>query len=156
MRIRLAAAAALAVLTVSGCDINTGAPRTAKADCNCTPAPTAAPAPPQETARYAPPPHHRRHHRSYAYGGGYAWRSEYSEVSVETYDYRSDSRAYVTGGIGETGYGESGGGGAHGGWVDGYGRAHGDAGTAVHDRAAGRRRLDPWHGYDADCPDQAR
>lgn len=154
MRMVLAAAAGLAALALTSCDINTGATR--KADCNCTPAPATAPVPPAQTASYAPPPEHRRHHRSYAYGGArsYVWRREYSEVSVETYDYHSDSRSYAMGG---ESYSRSGGerivdGGAHEGRGDD--RPHGDAGTPVHYETAGHSRMDPWHGYDVDCPDR--
>lgn len=157
MRMLLAAAAGLAALALTSCDINTGATR--KADCNCTPAPVTAPVPPAQTASYAPPAGHRRHRRSYAYGGarGYAWRREYSEVSVETYDYHSDSSSYVMGG---ESYGGSGGeriahGDAHGDRTDGFDRTHSDAGTARYE-TAGRQRMDPWHGYDVDCPDQRR
>ncbi|MEJ0024493.1 MAG: hypothetical protein WDN01_00580 [Rhizomicrobium sp.] len=162
MRIFLAAAATLAVFTVAGCDVNTGTPKDAKVGCNCTPPPVATPpAPTAGEPDYAPPPTHRHrwHRRRYAYDGvhGYAWRREYSEISVATYDYRSDSHSYITGGHTYAGGGAYDGGGAvhGGGWVDGYGRAYGGGDDAAHhETAAGdRARLHPWHGYDADCPD---
>ncbi|MEI9991598.1 MAG: hypothetical protein WDM86_16330 [Rhizomicrobium sp.] len=152
MRIILAAAAALAVFTVAGCDINTGPAKDTKVGCNCATPPAATPTPTGE-ADTPPPPRHRwhRHGDRHVYGGGhgYAWRREYSEISVATYDYHSDSRSYVMGG-GDY----AGGGAAHGnGWVDGYGRAYG-GGADHHETAADdRARLHPWHGYDADCPD---
>jgi len=161
MRVILAAAAALAALTVSGCDINTG-PKTAPVACNC-----ATPAPPPTGMRGSddttPPAtaHHHRHAHRYAtsYGGGHAyyWRREYSEVSVQTYDYHSDSHSYAMGGgdegggsAGASAYASSG-----GAWVDGYGRGHGGAtaGTAVSGGDE-HGRLKPWHGYDVDCPDK--
>ena len=171
MRMVLAAAAALAVFTVAGCDINTGTPKETKVGCNCTTPPAATPAPPASEPYYAPPAprHHRWHGHGYArtYGGvhGYAWRRDYSEISVETYDYRSDSHSYVTGESSDSGtysgagaYAGGGAGGSeHGGWVDGYGRGHGGAtaGDAVHDDRAivDRARMAPWRGYDIDCPD---
>ncbi len=110
MRVILVTAAALAALTLSGCDINT-TPKTAKVECNCA----APPAPPagMRGGDYNPPPaepyreHHRWHggsHHGYArwHGGegghSYYWRREYSEMSVFTYDYHSDSHSYETGG----------------------------------------------------------
>ncbi|MEI9995012.1 MAG: hypothetical protein WDM91_10490 [Rhizomicrobium sp.] len=160
MRVILAAAAALAVLTVSGCDINTGTPRTEKVTCNCA---TPAPAVPPAGARSgeAPRPQARvHHHRDWraAPGHGYAyrWHREYAEVSVQTYDYHSDSHSYYQGGERGGAYGATDGyaGGAHRGDHD-----RGDEdGAPVHDRRAAdeRERLHPWHGYDADCPDQDR
>lgn len=170
MRVILAAAAVLAALTVSSCDINTS-PRQAKVECNCPPAP-----PPAGMRPATTPPassHHHDRHR-YARSGGYThwsgghsydWRKEYSEVSVVTYDYRSGSHAYEMegGSSGAYAYAESGAytgsgayAGAQGGWVDGYGRGHGGAtaGAPVHYDSHGGARLKPWHGYDADCPDR--
>lgn len=110
MRVILVTAAALAALTLSGCDINT-TPKTAKVECNCTP-----PAPPPVATHdddYGPPPPDHDHyrdryrghggsHHGYArwHGGGHShyWRREYSEMSVFTYDYHSDSHSYETGG----------------------------------------------------------
>ncbi|MBS0471060.1 MAG: hypothetical protein JSR60_08320 [Proteobacteria bacterium] len=151
MRVLWTAAVALIALTVSSCDINT-TPKTAKVECNC-----AAPAVPGPSA-YTPPPAapHRSHHRGYAHatGHGHYWRREYSEISVFTYDYHSDSSGYAAGGSGHangnTGY-ATGGGAAAGVWVDGYGRRHGTGGTVPP--ADDRARMAPWHGYDATCPD---
>ena len=184
-RIFLAAAAALAVFTVGGCDINTGSQKPAQTTCNCNgtpPAQAAAPAAPPEP--YTPPEHYRRHRtsgRHYAYGrydGGartYYWRRAYSEIAVQTYDYHSESSSYVIGEDGDhRGYRRGGhhdgdggyaGGAVHReGWVDGYGRHHdggeASAGAPVHEDVAhedasanDNARLHPWHGYDADCPD---
>ena len=167
MRIVFTAAAALAVLMAAGCDINTGPAREAKVDCHCTAvAPPAAP-----IAEAAAPGHrHRWYHHAYSYGGsyaghrGYAWRREYSEVSVATYDYRSDSHSYVmgetddeTGGASAYADGAAHGGGGAQGWVDGHGRDYGGAamGDAVHheSESSDAARMKPWHGYDVDCPD---
>ena len=87
MRIILAAAAALAVLTVSGCDINTAPSKPAKVTCNCASPPPAA-VPPSSDTPVPPPEHHYRHHYGYGHGGyrmphGYRWRREYAELSVE-------------------------------------------------------------------------
>jgi hypothetical protein len=191
MRVILAAAAALAAITVSGCDINTGPPKTAKVECNCT----APAAPPAGMRGSEPPPAEPYHHHSYrrphesgyaSWHGGHShyWRREYAETSVFTYDYHSGSSTYYAGshGGGSSGasayaYAEAGGyagagayagGGAHGGgyrvvdrgWVDGYGRGHdggAPAGAPAHYETHGDRgRLHPWHGYDADCPDDPR
>ncbi len=196
MRVILAAAATLAVIMVSGCDINTGPARTARVECHCAGTPPAgmrdstASAPPAETYhhRWHREPHHAAGYASW-HGGSHAhyWRREYAELSVATYDYRSTSHSYYLNG-GESGgtpdasayayAGAYGGGSAyagagtqdggysdrHGdgyrpvphGWVDGYGRAHdgGDAGAPV--QVDGPHRRDPWHGYDVDCPDDAR
>jgi hypothetical protein len=180
MRILLAAAATLAVVTVSGCDINTGPARQAKVECNCT-GPAQMPAGMRPSTAYPPPPaepyHHRWHRVSHdGYGtarwtGGhnYYWRREYAETSVVTYDYHSTSHSYYTDGSGGDAYAGGGsytGGDAHGGgyhvvahgWVDGYGRAH-DGGEAYTDapvhgetHTSDHHRGDTWHGYDVDCP----
>lgn len=150
MRVLWTAAVALIALTVSSCDINT-TPKTAKVECNC-----AAPAAP---SAYTPPPAPIRHpHRGYARatggGHGHVWRREYSEISVFTYDYHSDSSGYSVGGHASGGgYAADGGGAAAGGgvWVDGYGRRHGTGGAVPP--ADDRARMAPWHGYDATCPD---
>ncbi len=162
MRMVLAAAAALAVFTVAGCDINTGTPKETKVGCNCTTPPAATPAPPAAEPYDAPPPapHRYRWHRHFyapVYDSvhGYAWRREYSEISVETYDYHSDSHSYVMGEGAYAGGDAYAGGAEHGGWTDAYGRAHGGAGDAVHGdaRTVYRARMAPWRGYDIDCPD---
>ncbi len=190
MRVILAAAAALAAMTVSGCDINTGPPKTAQAACNCTMPP---PAGMRGSEAYPPPAQHDRyrgyrrpHGSSYAgWHGGHShdWRREYAETSVFTYDYHSGSSSYDMGSHGGGGasasayayagagaYASGGaGGGVHGGdgyhvvdrgWVDGYGRGHDGGATAgepVHyETHDDHGRLHPWHGYDADCPDDHR
>jgi hypothetical protein len=189
MRVILAAAAALVAITVSGCDINTGPPKTAKVECNCA-VPAAPPAEMRGSEAYPPPAapyryhgHRRPHGTFYAGwhdGHSHYWRREYAETSVFTYDYHSgsSSSSYYAGGGGSSGasaYAYAGahagggayaGGGAHGGdgyhvvdhgWVDGYGRGHDGGATAgepVHYETHGDHgRLHPWHGYDADCPD---
>jgi len=158
MRMVLAAAAALAVFTVAGCDINTGTPKETKVGCNCTLPPAASPVLPTPAGDDTPPTHRYRHHghgygRSYGSIHGYAWRREYSEYSVATYDYRSDSHSYVMGGDSYAGGGVYRGGGAHGGWVDAYGRAHGGDAAHFETATADRARMAPWRGYDIDCPD---
>jgi hypothetical protein len=172
MRVILALASATVALSLSGCDIRGGDQKPATA-CNCATPPAAATTttPPPDmrgSTAYMPPAiHHRRHYRprGYAYGSGhhgtYYWRKEYSEVSVAMYDYHSGSTSSYFGGEsygGDDYHGGHGGGGYHGaahGWIDGYGRGHdGYVGDAVHHESGaddGRDR--PWHGYDADCPD---
>jgi len=178
MRVILALAGAAVALSLSGCDINTNGQK--QANCNCATTPPAAP--PVATANppdmrgstaYMPPEeprpyhrHHRSHGRGYAYGGGHHgyhyWRREYSEISIAAYDYHSGSTStyfgYTGGGTHGDYHGGSHGehdGGYHevdGGWIDGYGRGHG--GEAVHyESGADDGRGRPWHGYDADCPD---
>ncbi|HXC54509.1 MAG TPA: hypothetical protein VNU97_04390 [Rhizomicrobium sp.] len=177
MRIILAAAAALAALTVSGCDIDTGPPKTAKVECNCAQPPQSAAALPPDmrgSTAYPPPArHYRWHGRRYAGGvHGYYWRREYAELSVSTYDYHSDSHSYYQGDRGGSaasayayagaaayaGGASYGGAAVHGG--DGFTRVEGGAtiGAPTHyeTHADDRARLHPWHGYDADCPDQDR
>jgi hypothetical protein len=107
MRVILTAAAALAVIMVSGCDINTGPAKTAKVECNCAGTPPAGMRP---STAYAPPaePYHHRWHREHHgtgtaswHGGGshsYYWRREYAELSVATYDYHSTSHSYYMSG----------------------------------------------------------
>jgi hypothetical protein len=185
MRVMWTAAAALVALCVSGCDINT-TPKSAKVECNCTTSPDGmrgsdADAPP-------PPPYRHRHdhggyaryHDHYDHGGhGHYWRREYSEVSVFTYDYHSDSHGYTMGGGANGGaaayaYAGASGGGAYAGagasagggavtgggvWVDGHGRSHGGSATAgepahYEPPADDHARQKPWRGYDADCPDK--
>jgi len=180
----LAATAILAVFTVSGCDINTGGGKPASVDCHCAVPVAAAPAAAPIATASAPPVeyHHRYHYRHRGYGAryagvhGYYWRREYSEISVATYDYHSDSHSYYVGGHEGGGasayaYAYAGGGasaGAHadgeyhvaeGGWIDGFGRGHGGratTGTPVHYEEPSNEhdRMRPWHGYDADCPDK--
>jgi hypothetical protein len=127
-RILLAAAAALAVFTVGGCDITTGPQKPAQSACNCngTQPTQQTTTPPAPSEPYAPPQHDRRHREHgwhYAYdrqhenGGAhqYYWRRAYSEIAVQTYDYHSDSSSYVTGDDGD-----------HRGVGDGHRRFHHD------------------------------
>lgn len=130
--------------------------------------------------RYRP---HRDRGYSRWNGHSYYWRREYSEMSIYTYDYRSASTstyvgatagaaagasAYAYAGAGAGAYagagaGASTGGGYRvvpGGWQDGYGRWHdgrATAGDPAHYEPTGSgdggSRMQPWHGYDADCPD---
>lgn len=158
MRIAKISAAALAVIAVAGCDINTGPAKPAQTTCNCTPPQPAVAPPAYGEPSYSPPPHRGRHraHRSYGGAHGYAWRREYAELSVETYDYHSTSTVTVvgdSGGYAGGGYAYEGhGGAASGTWTDGYGRVH--SGAPVHrDAAVDRARAAVWRGYDADCPD---
>lgn len=106
--------------------------------------------------------HRSRHSFHHGYQGSdedYARYWSSMRVAVSSYDYRSTSRVhrssgtssgYVSGGayssgdyVGEPAHYESG-------WEDGYGRTHG--GTHLS-RGAYAARMDPWHGYDVDCPD---
>ena len=184
MRIILAAALSLIAVSVTGCDINT-TPKTTQVGCNCTvpPAPPAAtPYPPPAPADFHRHARGGSHHGYARWSGGghtYYWRREYAEMSVFTYDYHSGSHSYSTGGHGG-GYsgasayayaaaGASGGGGAYAGGGSGYvgDAVHGDdgyravpgatAGDPAHydTRGHGGARMDPWHGYDVDCPDPA-
>jgi hypothetical protein len=140
--------AATAALGLASCDINTGPPKAAQADCHC-----AAPPPAVPPVEPAPPPTYRHHHR-YAYSGHtsghtYYWRREYSELSVDVYDYHSSSTRYTTGGgASYAGGGAYTGDAAYGGGHDGAG-----TGTAVY-AGGGHDRLSVWHGYDQDCPDK--
>jgi hypothetical protein len=174
MRVIVALAGAVLALSLSGCDMRGGDQK--QAACNCATAPVAPPvaaATPTPDMRgstaYTPPeeprPYHHRHRaHGTGYGGGhhgYAWHREYSEISVAMYDYHSASTStYVggdTGGYDHHGHGDHDGGyhDADHGWIDGYGRGHGGyVGDAVHHETGGDDGRDrPWHGYDADCPD---
>lgn len=159
MRAIWAACAAVAALSLTSCDIDTGKP--AQTACHCT---TPPPATPPGMQAEMPPPvvHHRRHRHDddYAYSGharghAYYWHREWSEASVQTYDYHSDSHSYSTGG----GRGHAGGGaygsGSEGGdsWVDGYGRRHDRGASGATHAGNDRARRSVWHGYDEDCPD---
>jgi hypothetical protein len=171
MRAILVMAAALAVLTVSGCDINSAPPKATQVQCNCgtTPPPVAAatPAPDMRgSTAYAPPArHHRyRHPRGFArwHDRSYFWRREYAELSVVTYDYHSGSQTYYDDGTGHHDTADNSGTHDDGytrvdsGWIDGYGRGHGNGGAHGGSGDDARGRLHVWHGYDADCPDQHR
>jgi len=85
------------------------------------------------------------------------WSS--TRVAMNSYDYRSASRVYHTAGY-ESGpsSGTYGSGGdfagepehTESGWQDGYGRIH--RGMQLS-RGEFHARMDPWRGYDVDCPD---
>jgi hypothetical protein len=166
MRRAVLAMAGVLTLALSSCDLNTGAPA-ARVGCNCPVAAAPAPVPLPDmrgSTAYAPAAvrHHVRHGRAYGYawsGHSYYWRREYAEVSVQTYDYHSDSHAYYVGG---SGGGSAGGGGYashdgddhHEGWQDGHGRWHATGSAAHGEIADAGARLKPWHGYDANCPDR--
>jgi hypothetical protein len=158
MRAILTACAALAALCLTSCDSNTGTPKAAKVECNCAPPAQTAGVPDLRGNEAAPRPHQRHYgHARYTYPG-HAWRREYSEISVETYDYHSDSRSFAMadGGAYAGGSGEGYRAVEHG-WIDGYGRSHGGGATAgASVDYDGRTRRDTWHGYDAECPDKDR
>jgi hypothetical protein len=131
----------LALLAVSSCDNNNPAPKGATVSCNCTtpsPASTIAPEPAPE-----PAVHHRGHvaRRGATLGRAhsYRWHREYAEPAIVTYDYHSDSRSYY---LGETSDHE-------------VGEWHGHHLQAISDDET-RARMQPWRGYDADCPDDKR
>jgi hypothetical protein len=166
----VAAAAAL----IAGCNPPHGA--TQQTACNCHGTVTSA-NPSAETQRFVPmggnvhrhhvrtaygyrKHHHRHAERSYV-------RSYYDE---ESYAYRSTSHVYHEDGDMDSGsghayaYASNGGGYASGGatadgfvdasdrgdrWQDGYGRWHSRSALGAK---ATRTRLDPYHGYDIDCP----
>jgi hypothetical protein len=76
---------------------------------------------------------------------------------MNSYDYRSTSRVIYR----STSYGDSNGAyaseifsgnrdGYDQSWEDGYGRTHRGARLS---RGEFYARMDPWHGYDVDCPD---
>jgi hypothetical protein len=104
-----------------------------------------------------------REHHGYRHGfegsdEAYARYWSSTRVAISSYDYRSTSRVYSAGYSNGT---LSGGGYAPGGfvdaaehhesaWQDGYGRMHGGAHLSLGEF---HTRMDPWHGYDIDCPD---
>lgn len=188
MRSILVLAAALAVLTASGCDINTAPSKPATVECHCAAPPAQAAATPPPDMRgstaYQPPQYDYRprwNARGHRYAGGdgyrshggdaYRWHRSYAERSVFSYDYHSDSHGYYQGDnySGGNSYTDGGGYADHGthgddgfrpveqGWIDGYGRSHGGGGGGISitggTGGVERARLHPWHGYDADCPD---
>lgn len=129
--------------------------------CNCQ-------QPPEHLTRLSYIPRHDygyRHHRRHAQYAGSGYDESYrargdhgsytsrSTESVDSYDYVSSSRS--------SRYAENdsayGGGGYHGGgnvtWVDGYGRGYFDGAPPTRAASMNGRRMDVWHGYDADCPE---
>jgi hypothetical protein len=128
--------------------------QTASVPCNCQPQVN----PPMRQATAAQPFHRswrrHRHGRFHAYGA----QSEYNENSASSYSSAEESESYETEHFEHRNYG--GGEEAHHAvWVDGYGRSHYlAAGVAIEDAQDFKRgghktgnRLDPWHGYDAEC-----
>jgi hypothetical protein len=128
--------------------------------------------------RYASRGSHYRHHSyrdsdtSYS---GYSGEWSYSRVDESSYSYHSASRIY-RGGASAHAYayaGSSGSAYAHAGsyggdsaytgdashydtdsgWTDGYGRTYHRARLSGKEL---RTRMDPWHGYDADCDENGR
>jgi hypothetical protein len=109
----------------------------------------------------------RYHHGYTGTDEQYAAYWSAARVATSSYDYRSTSRVTSTGGGSYSGGGYySGGDSYHGGgygggggyasggddsWQDGYGRTH--RGTRLT-RGEYKARMDPWHGYDADCYDR--
>jgi hypothetical protein len=150
---------------LAGCDMPGSQPQAAAPPCNCTTTPPATmtppPAPTEHLTRFSyAPRHHYVHHRYYTEAGYHPahYRSRYdidrAQQSVDAYDYRSSSRTiYTQSDYSEGGY-ESGG--YQGGqvvWVDGYGRGYFSNGPVTVAATMRGRRLDAYHGYDANCPD---
>jgi hypothetical protein len=135
--------------------------------CNCATTPPAAmTSPPAEHLRrfsYAPR-HHYIRHRYYAQYVHSRYRSrydvDYSQQTVDAYDYVSSShvtrsaysRSGYAGGYYAGGY-EDGYGSRRIVWVDGYGRGYFSNGPVTVAATMRGKRLDPYHGYNADCPD---
>lgn len=145
--------------------------------CNCTTTPPGTMTPPPEPTEhltrfsYAPHRHYVRHrhyygearYRDYAeahYRSAYYSRydSYRAQQSVDAYDYVSSSRV-TRSDYSENGYavGYEGGyaNGYRGGrvvWVDGYGRGYFSNGPVTVAATMRGKRLLPYHGYDADCP----
>ena len=129
---------ALALLAVSSCDSNNPAPKQPTVVCHCAtpPAPTALTAPEPTVEPMAP--HHAGHHRvAGPHGANYRWHRGYDDAAVFTYNYHSDSHGYYQGerGVRRDGHGGSG-------YI-----------LPVDDANA---RMQPWHGYEVDCPDDKR
>jgi hypothetical protein len=142
--------------------------------CNCHGTVTSA-NPGAETQRFVPPGGSAQRHRThyaYRHHDRYAERSyARSTYDDESYSYRSTSHVYhedggYSGGSAHAyAYASSGGysgssadgfvdASDHGDrWQDGYGRWH--SRTALGAKAT-RTRLDPYHGYDVDCPNGPR
>jgi hypothetical protein len=76
----------------------------------------------------------------------FRFKRKWQDASASSYSYRSTSRVYQYGDDGYAGAGYGNG----DGWRDGYGRWH--ARTHLTPRQLDAR-MDPWHGYGVDCPD---
>ncbi|HEY1710516.1 MAG TPA: hypothetical protein VGG10_19755 [Rhizomicrobium sp.] len=74
----------------------------------------------------------------------FRFKRKWHDANVSSYSYRSTSRVYQ---YGDDGYAS---GGDEGGWRDGYGRWHARTQLTPPEMDA---RMDPWHGYGVDCPD---
>ena len=133
--------------------------------CHCTTTPPATMTPPPEPTEHLTrfsyaPRHHYFRHRYYgeayyrpAYHSRYAvYRGRYtinrSQQSVDAYDYVSSSRVTQSD-YSESGYENTG----RVVWVDGYGRGYFNNGPVTVAATMRGKRLLPYHGYDADCPD---
>jgi hypothetical protein len=102
---------------------------------------------------------HRRHHyygyRSHrSYDNGYRdYDSSASYSRTASYDYHSSSRVYYSS-TRSSSYGYQGGyvnaPVYQDGWQDGYGRYHRGSAATGREHSA---RMDPWRGYDIDCPE---
>ena len=139
-------------VSLSSCDMPGSAPQqqsAAAAPCNCAASPAAAPAPVEHLTRlsYAPVRHHRRHYRSESTANyRESYETDRSEQSIDTYDFRSSSRASYSQSRETAGYGRVV-------WVDGYGRGYFNNGPVTVAATMRGKRLEPYHGYDVDCPD---
>ncbi|HEY5336810.1 MAG TPA: hypothetical protein VIJ85_01285 [Rhizomicrobium sp.] len=173
------AAIGLLGTALTGCDMPGSGQQQAAAPCNCTGTPpatiVAAPSPTEHLTRLSyGTRHHYVRHRYYAdvgyrnttrrtphYRGGY--NTDYSQQSVDAYDYVSSSRrsesryssSYSSSSTSYGAYGE----GSYGGritWVDGYGRGYYNSGPVTVAATMRGPRLDPYHGYLVDCPDDGQ
>ncbi len=142
MRMTTFLAAALACAALAGCDQTpqAAAPMPPPAASVLPTPPPLAPAPVVEAAAT----HHHRHH--------HAWHtdtsSDYAQSDDDSYGYISDSTA--SGDESDTSAAST----QTDQWTDGYGRPHP---IGNHQRVAGTmdgKRLDAWHGYDVNCPEQ--
>lgn len=140
MRLFMLAAALGACAMLSGCDQN----QPQQVAQVASPAPTCAcrPTPPLETASVAQPApaivhHHHRHWAHRQWAGNYS-RTDFTESVLAPYDYVSGSSvSYVES---NESYGE-------------YApHPHGWHRHETYAAAMTGHRLDPWHGYDVDCP----
>jgi hypothetical protein len=131
--------------------------------CNCAQQAatmTPPPAPTEHLTRFSyAPRHHYYRHRYYAearYRPAY-YRSRYyadrSQQSVDSYNYVSSSSVTRS----QSDYSDSGySNGYQSGrivWVDGYGRGYFSNGPVTVAATMRGRRLEAYHGYDVDCPD---
>jgi hypothetical protein len=129
---------ALALLAVSSCDSNNPAPKQATVVCNCaTPQAPAALTAPEPTVEPMAP-HRAGHHRvAGRHGPNYRSHREYADAAVFTYNYHSDSHSYYQG------------------EPRGHRDGHDGSGYILPANDA-QARMQPWHGYDVDCPDDKR